>query len=119
MVGLSKYTKAELIWLIDLACRFGLDEIYIVRAKQVLERERERKKLDEADRLSHLAHNKRMEYIELMRPYEGWKMKDIPMDVIRKADAAIQGAREADRKWRKLMMPKKTHPYPAKPCRTE
>lgn len=107
MVNLSKYTKAELIWLIDLACRFGLDEIYILQAKQSLEREREQKTLKEADQLSHLAYNKRMEYIELMKPYEGWKIKDIPLEVLNKANAAMQEAQEADRKWEKLMMPKK------------
>lgn len=112
MVGLSKYTKAELLWIIDQACRLGLDEIYICRAAQALEHERWQRKLEEANRLNALAYDKRMEYIDLMKPYEGWKIKDIPLEVWEKVDEALREAGEADRKWRNLMMPKKTHPYP-------
>lgn len=105
--NLSKYTKADLLWIIDRACQIGMDEVYIHRAAGALEHERCQKKLEEADQLSHLAYNKRMEYIELTKPYEGRKIKDIPLEVLNKVDAAMQEAQEADRKWTKLMMPKK------------
>lgn len=107
MVDLSKYTRAELLWIIDRACQLGLHESNIRIAVRDLEHEREQKILEEADQLNHLAYNKRMERIDLMRSYEGWKIKDIPLEVLNKVDAAMQEAQEAERKWKKLMMPKK------------
>ena len=107
MVNLSKYTKADLLWIINRACQFGLDEIYIQWALNDLEQKHFNEKLEEADRLAALARDQRMEYINLMEPYEGWKIKDIPLEVLNKANAAMQEAQEADRKWEKLMMPKK------------
>lgn len=38
-----------------------------------------------------------------MTPYDGWRLIDIPVDVIQEADSAMQEAKTADRKWRQLM----------------
>ena len=104
--NLSQYTKADLLWIINRAYQLGLDEIYIRRALGDLKQKHFNENLEEADQLNALAHDKRMEYINLMGPYEGWKIKDIPLEVLEKADAALREAGEADRKWRRLMMRK-------------
>ena len=104
---LQQCTKAELLWVIDRACLHGMSKRHIEYALSDLEREKISRELDEADRLNKLAHEKRMEYIELLKPYDGWKFKDIPLDVLEKAQAALDQAQEADRKWDKLMLGKK------------
>ena len=100
---LQQCTKAELLWVIDRACKHNLSDWAIKSALNDLELEKIRKSMDEADRLAQLAHEKRMEYVELMKPYDGWKIIDIPMDVLKKAQAALDATLEADRKWNKLM----------------
>lgn len=100
---LQQCTKAELLWVIDRACKHNLYDWAIKSALNDLKLEKIRKSMDEADRLAQLAHDKRMEYVELMKPYDGWKIIDIPMDVLKKAQAALDAAQEADRKWDKLM----------------
>ena len=100
---LQQCTKAELLWVIDRACMHNLSDWAIKAALSDLVLEKIQKNADEADRLRKFAYEKRMEYIELMKPYDGWKIIDIPMDVLKKAQAALDAAQEADRKWDKLM----------------
>ena len=100
---LQQCTKAELLWVIDRACKHNLSDWAIKAALNDLELEKIRKSMDEADQLREFAYEKRMEYIELMKPYDGWKFIDIPLDVLEKAQAAMDQAQEADRKWEKLM----------------
>ena len=104
---LKQCTKAELLWVIDRVCKHNLSDWAVKVALRDLELEKIRKSTDEADRLAQLAHDKRMEYVELMKPYDGWKIIDIPPDVLKKAQAAMDQAQEADRKWDKLMKAQK------------
>lgn len=47
-----------------------------------LEYQREQKKLDEADRLNEESARLRQQYAELLTPYEGKPILDIPADVL-------------------------------------
>lgn len=97
-------TKEELIFLIKRLQFYSLSNDHCVQlALGDVEEEREARKLREARWLSGLQNQKMQEYIALMRPYEGMPLKDIPENVFAKADAALQEARAADMKWRKLM----------------
>lgn len=58
----------------------------------------------EADRLSALSYNKRQEYIMLLSPYEGARLSEIPLAVLKAAETAMKEAQAADRKWANLMM---------------
>lgn len=103
-MNLKDCTKDELIFVIKRLQLYSLsDGHYIQLALRDVEEEREARKLEEARRLSGLQNQKMQEYIALMRPYEGMPLKDIPENVFAKADAALQEARAADMKWRKLM----------------
>ena len=104
---LRQCTKVELLWVIDRACKHNLSDWAIKAALNDLELEKIRKNMDEADRLREFAYEKRMEYIDLLKPYEGRLIKDIPLDVLEKASAAMDAAQEADRKWEKLMKAQK------------
>ncbi len=59
--------------------------------------------IGEAKRISDYAFQKRQEYIDLLAPYEGKLLSDIPASVLEKADSAMKEAQKADRKWNKIM----------------
>lgn len=93
---LQQCTKAELLWVIDRACEYELSDRAIKAALDDLE-------LEKIRTLIQFSNEKRMEYIDLMRPYDGWKFIDIPLDVLKKAQAALKQAEEAEHKWEKLL----------------
>ena len=102
---LKDCTKEELIFVIKRLQFYGLTtgDYYIRRALCDVEERREDKKHAEAMRLAAYSHQKRQEYIDLLTPYEGKPLIDIPDSVIKKADAAMKEAQKADRQWNKLM----------------
>lgn len=101
---LKDCTKEELIFVIKRFQFYSLsNDHYVQRALGDVEEEREARKLSEARRLSALQNQKMQEYISLMRPYDGEPLMDVPEDVFVRADAALQEARAADMKWRRLM----------------
>lgn len=97
---LEKYTKDELLWMIETTCvvdhsanfwflQFAV-EVDSKRAESRLEAEE--KAGDEWIRLMK-------EYEDLMRPYAGMKFKDIPMDVLNKAAVLSKRAEKAKEKY--------------------
>ena len=97
---LEKYTKDELLWMIETTCvvdhsanfwflQFAV-EVDSKRAESRLEAEE--KAGDEWIRLMK-------EYEDLMRPYAGMKFKDIPMDVLNKAAVLSKRAKKAKEKY--------------------
>ena len=102
---LNKLSKKELIWMVKRVAQTASpfnSEYYIDRALGDLFTIRLEKRLDEADRISKLAHDKRMEYIDLLAPYDGKRIIDIPLDILKKADALLNEAQLLDKKWEKL-----------------
>lgn len=104
---LQRLTKAELILVILELERRSLvmsDLPFILRD---LELRKLNEREQEADRLLHIAAEKRMAYCELMKPYEGKRLVDIPRETIEKASRLLEEAAEAGRKWDRMMgMPK-------------
>lgn len=101
---LKDCTKAELIFVIKRLQLYSLsDRHYIQLALRDVEAERDRRKFDEAKRLSNYSFQKRQEYIDLLAPYDGKRLVDIPDSVFNKASAAMREAEKADRKWNKIM----------------
>lgn len=82
---------------------FSTGDYYLSMALMDVEQAREEKKLEEARQISAYAYQKRQEYIDLMAPYDGKRLVDIPSSVLKKADAAMREAQKADRKWNKIM----------------
>lgn len=102
---LSDCTKADLLWVIQQLCNRYLSdgEYYLYRVLCDLTFKKEKERLDEAGRYADLADTARKQWLDLMTPYDGWRLIDIPVDVIQKADAAMQEARNAEKKWCQLM----------------
>lgn len=103
---LKQCTKDELIWLVNRIAQrncYPNQEYEISRALNELSYEREKKRLDEAERWAKISHDKRMEYCELLKPYDGWKWIDIPLEVVNKCVELIKDAEAADKKWDELI----------------
>ena len=102
---LKDCTKEELLFVIKRLQFYMLSgsDHYVKIALCDVEERRDEKKNKEAQRLLALAHQKRQEYIDLLSPYEGRRLLDIPDSVFARADAAMKEAQAADRKWNRLM----------------
>ena len=100
---LSDCKKADLIWIIKTMCKDELSDRRLQWALNDLEREKERKRLDRADQMRQTAFAASQRYIELMKPYEGTLIMDVPVDILNQADTALAEYRAANEQWMKLM----------------
>lgn len=60
-------------------------------------------RIDEADGVAALADQKRREYIDLLKPYEGKRIVDIPAEVLNRSADLLKEASKLDNQWKKLM----------------
>lgn len=102
-MNLSDCTKVDLIWIIKTMCKYDLSERSLRLALNDLEYEKEQERFDRADQLAKNAHDASQRYIELMKPYEGMPLMDVPMDILQQADAAMAESHAANKQWAKLM----------------
>lgn len=102
---LKKCTKAELLWVIEQAEKLSLGDIHywIDRALDDLEYKKELDRIEKAKKLAETAFQASQEYVDILKPYEGQKISDIPLDVLNKADSAMKRSREANKKWARLI----------------
>lgn len=101
---LNQCTKEELIFIINSMARrncFSQEQIQITIDRHLSDvvYQRQRKLLTEADNWNKIAADCRQQYLNILAPYDGKKLIDVPMDIIKKADALLKDAQYADRKW--------------------
>ena len=98
---LSQCTKADLLWIIkrlQIRCKYDID-----LALCDLAYEKEKERIAEAEKCYKQADKKRRECLEILGPYDGKPIVDIPLPALGKADKAMKEAQDADQKWAKLM----------------
>lgn len=103
---LAQCTKDDLLWLIDRIlqmCCFHQKEYYLARALEDLRYHKEEARISEAEKFGKIADAKRQEYIEILRPYDGQKLTDIPLPVLEKAKQALDDANVAEKRFAKLI----------------
>ena len=102
---LSECTKAELLWIIKRLSSHYLDQgnYFLERTLIDLEYEREKKRIDDANKYAEIAANATERYVQLMRPYEGQRLADIPLAVLEGADAILKEMNAADKRFMKLL----------------
>lgn len=101
-VNLAKYSKEDLIWIINRMSSFG-QGWYLDEALRSLQYQKEMKRIDEADRIAKQSSAARQAYIDLISPYDGKPWGEIPLDILKKAQKEIDEADKLDQRWRKLM----------------
>ena len=103
---LQKCTKEDLIWIINRVLQMTTlnnADYYIRRALSDLNYEKEKKKYAEAEKCGQRSSAKWQEYIDLLKPYDGKPIKDIPLDILVRAQKVYEEAIVLDKKWNKLM----------------
>lgn len=101
MLKPSDLTKAELLQVVEMLA-FGENKYYLDRALGRIEMQRNdahhercRKLIDEE---SQHCNN----YFDLLRPYEGKPIEDVPLGVLKQAQAEWAKARAAGQEWNRL-----------------
>ena len=102
-MNLSDCTKADLLWIIKAMCKYDLSDRNLRLALNDLEYEKEQERFDRAEQLLQVSSAASQRYIELLEPYEGMPLIEVPMDVLKQADAALAESRAANQQWAKLM----------------
>lgn len=102
MPDLNKYSKEDLIWIINRMYAFG-DDWSLKEALRNLEYDKDMKRIREAEKIAEQSRKLRQEYIDLLMPFDGKSINEIPLDILEKASAAMKKAQSLDKKWNKLM----------------
>ena len=102
---LKDCTKKELLFIINRlkGLAFPNGDYFVSGCLREIEQQRELKRLNEADKWSEIAYQKRLAYCDLIKQYEGQKLTDLPREVGQKAVALLKEAEEADKKYARLM----------------
>ena len=99
---LKKLSKDDLIWIITRMSSFG-QGYFLEEALRSLELMKSEQKYNKADEIAKKSFQYRQEYIDLLAPYDGKPIKDIPYSVVKKASDALEKAQKLDKQWEKLM----------------
>lgn len=103
---LNDCTKADLIWIVKRVLQMTTlnnADYYLNMALSDLAYEKKRKDFEEAEKVVEQSHQKWQEYIDILAPYDGKPIKDIPMDVLTKAQKVHDEAIALDKKWSLLL----------------
>lgn len=101
---LLSLSKSELIQLIDiLSKRDPFFERNISRAINDLEYEKVKKRIDDAEEIATQSHTKWEKALELLAPYDGWRICDIPDEILSAASKLQKDACELDRKFCRML----------------
>ncbi len=102
-VNLQKCTKEELLFLIERMRHYNVGDDLFRFARRDLVNERLMRRSRLAEEQLKISHDASMAYIDLLKPYEGGVIKEIPLEILEQAQALLDKARAADRKWARLM----------------
>lgn len=100
MLKPSDLTKAELLQVMEI-----LDVTagyYLERALSQIERQRNDAHYEKSQQLIAEEKKHYEAYFDMLQPYEGKPITDIPLDVVKRAQAELEKAKSAGREWGKL-----------------
>ena len=102
---LKKCSKADLLAIVDSFRRHSLS-----RANWILEMafcdvdyEKEQRRLDMADSINQKIRATDEKCAELLRPYEGRQISDIPIEITHQAATLMAESRSLNERWLRLM----------------
>ena len=98
MLKPSDLTKAELLQVVEMLA-FGANEYYLDRALERIEMQRNDAHYERCRKLIDEEKQHYDAYFDLLKPYEGGRLVDIPLDDDKKAQAELDKARAAGQEW--------------------
>lgn len=98
MLKPSDLTKAELLQVVEILA-FGANEYYLDRALGRIEIQRNDAHFKKCRKLIDEERKHYAAYFDLLRPYEGKPIADVPPDVFKRAQAEFDKARAAGQEW--------------------
>lgn len=99
---LRKLSKEELIWCILKFEELSLGWPSLNGILADLKFKKDMDNIKRCDALSKIALDKRMEYCELLKPYDGKLIAEIPQQVLDQAAELLREADAADKEWFRL-----------------
>lgn len=99
---LRRLSKDELIWCILEMEKHNLGTSSIDRILSDLAYRTEMENIDRCEKLAAQAHEKRLAYNDLIAPYVGKPITEIPKQVLDQAVKLLREAEEADNEWFRL-----------------
>ena len=101
MLKPSDLTKAELLQVVEmLAMETG--PYYLNRVLRHIEMQRNDVFIEKSEKLIDEESQHYNNYFDLIRPYEGKPIKDIPIDVLKRAQSELAKAQAAGKEWNRL-----------------
>lgn len=101
MLKPNDLTKAELLQVVEMLAE-GAGEYYLDRALGCIEMQRNDAHIEKSKKLIDEEKQHYDAYFDLLKPYEGCRLMDIPLDVVKKAQAELDKARAAGAEWNRL-----------------
>lgn len=99
---LNDCTKAELIFIVKRLTCTPLGEHELAWVIRDVEQQRNEQIFEKTTQLADCSRKLRMEFCELMAPYEGKPLYEVPEAVLNRARECLKEAEKADRKWMQL-----------------
>ena len=101
MLKPSDLTKAELLQVVEMLA-FGASKYYLDRALGRIEMQRNDAHFERCRKLIGEEQKHYAAYFDLLRPYEGKPIADVPPDVLEQAQAELDKALAAGKEWNRL-----------------
>lgn len=98
MLKPSDLTKAELLQVVEMLAETA-NEYYLDRALGRIEMQRNDAHFEKCRKLIDEEQKHYAAYFDLLRPYEGKPISDVPPDVLEQAQAELDKARASGQKW--------------------
>lgn len=99
----KKYSKAELIWILEKVCTTYGGSSLTRAAMHDLETKQQIERLNKCDAISKEAAACRARYFEMIKPYDGKPLSEIPRDVLERAAQEIEKAQKLDKEWEHMI----------------
>lgn len=101
MLKPSDLTKAELLQVVEMLT-LEAGQYWLDRALGRIELQRNDAFIEKSRKLIDKESQHYDNYFEIMRPYEGTPLKDVPLDVVMRAQEELDKALLAGKEWNKL-----------------
>lgn len=98
MLKPSDLTKAELLQVVEMLAE-AANEYYLDRALGRIEMQRDDAHFERCRKLIDEEQKHYTAYFDLLRPYDGKPIVDVPQDVLEQAQAEFDKARAAGQEW--------------------